>query len=307
LTTEIAHLEMDECGSLEALGGMKIELLPHSGGKISPDDIPGKLRETGSVHHTQPGLVSLTQTTELGRRYSIEELQAIGRCCREHELFLHIDGARIANAVAGVLQEDEPEWQGLAGEKLMKRGREILMAMTLDVGVHALSLGGTKNGLMFGEAVILMNGCEKNTDFPFYRKQMAQLASKMRYISAQFGALFSTPLWLLNALHANQMARRLSEGIQRLETNHRDILLGSKGSKMKILHPVEANAVFVTLPKTWGERLQQSHRFYNWEPGSYRLMCSWDTRERDVDGLLEDLEGIIKRSEGEAYSREGQS
>jgi len=220
LAPDIAHLNGNECGSLEALGGMKIEALPHRHGKIRAADIVPALRRRGVVHFVQPRLVSITQSNEFGQVYTAAEMQEIGRVCREHGLWFHVDGARIANAVAALLMDEEPEWQGLSAAVLRSRGREILAAITIDAGVDLLSFGGTKNGLMFGECIVIMNRAQADARarevIPFYRKQMTQLASKMRYISAQFREMFGGDLWLRNALHANAMARRLAEGVSRV-------------------------------------------------------------------------------------------
>ncbi|AHC16319.1 threonine aldolase family protein [Salinispira pacifica] len=296
LAPPTAHLEEDECGSLEAISGNKIEHLPHDGGKIRAEDIPAKLGRRGFVHSTQPGMVSITQSTELGLVYSPEELRAIGDLCREEGLLFHMDGARISNAVASVLASSHPGWARLSDDELISLGRDILRSMTLDAGVHALSLGGTKNGLMFGEAVILMNGAQENGDLEFYRKQGAQLASKMRYISAQFNALFGSSLWLKNALRANEAARRLQQGVNEIISRHRDVLTNDRGGKIRIIHPPQANAVFLTIPRKWGAALQDRFRFYNWDEESYRLMCSWDTADETVDDFLSMLEGLISHS-----------
>jgi threonine aldolase len=289
LAPRTAHIEEDECGSLEAISGSKIEFLPQIGGKINADDIPGALGRLGFVHSVQPALVSITQSTELGQRYSLAELKAIGKVCAEHGLLLHMDGARIANAVAGELADTEPGWRDLSGDALVRRGREILAAMTADAGVHALSLGGTKNGLMFGEGIVLMNGAQANGDLPFYRKQTAQLASKMRYISAQFEAMYREDIWLRNALHANDLARRLEEGIS-------DLAGRAPGAGLRVKHPVAANALFVVMPHAAAKKLQETYHFYAWDKDSYRLMTSWDSREEDVDRFLGELEAELSAS-----------
>jgi threonine aldolase len=289
LAPHTAHIEEDECGSLEALAGVKIEFLPESGGKISADDIPSRLGRLGFVHSVQPALVSVTQSTELGQRYSIDELQAIGRMCREQGLLLHMDGARIANAVAGELAASEPAWQNLSSDALSRRGREILSAMTVEAGVNALSLGGTKNGLMFGEGIVLMNGAQSNTDLSFYRKQTAQLASKMRYISAQFDAMYRGDVWLRNALHSNELARQLEAGINRLSSTVEGAAAG-----LRVKHPVSANALFAVIPHAVAKKLQERYQFYAWDEDSYRLMTSWDSTAEDVENLLQDLESLIK-------------
>ena len=287
-----AHLGEDECGSLEAIAGLKIEHIPHELGKIQAGEISSCLSRRGFVHSVQPRLLSITQSNELGQVYSVEEMQTIGRLCREHDLFFHVDGARIANAVAFLLMKEEPDWAGLSSIKLIQGGREILAALTVDAGVHALSLGGTKNGLMFGEGIILMNGAQNNKDLPFYRKQATQLASKMRYISVQFQELYRGDLWLRNALNANRMACRLEAGICQLidQCNFSQV----EAVPFRILYPVQANAVFVTMPCRWADSLQPQYRFYPWGKDSYRFMCSWDTTAEDVDGFIVDLTRVIE-------------
>ena len=286
-----AHIGEDECGSLEAIAGLKIEPLPHERGKIRAENIPACLGRRGFVHSVQPRLLSITQSNELGQVYSIEEVQNIGRACREHDLFLHVDGARIANAVASLLMDDEPNWQELSPAGLIRRSLEILAAITVEAGVHALSLGGTKNGLMFGEGIVLMNGAQGNTDLPFYRKQATQLASKLRYISVQFQSLYGDDLWIRNALHANTMARRLGEGIISLAERNRPPNTEKPG--IGIIYPIQANALFVTLPGRCAEELRTRYRFYPWGENSYRLMCSWDTRPETVESFIDDLSGIL--------------
>lgn len=281
LTADISHLNEDECGSLEALGGMKIEPLPHRHGKIRAADIPGGLGRRGFVHSVQPRLLSITQSNELGQVYSIEEMQEIGRVCREYDLLFHVDGARISNAVASLLMDEEPQWAGLSSAALIRRGREILSAMTLEAGVQLLSLGGTKNGLMFGECIVLMGQktLQAQETLLFYRKQMTQLASKMRYISVQFEELYGSDLWLRNALHANSMARRLADGLTRLY---------GQASENVFMYPVQANALFIILPPTLAEKLRPRYGFYDWNEGC-RLMCSWDSTAEDVDGFIAEL------------------
>ncbi len=288
LAPRTSHIEEDECGALEAMGGMKIEFLPESGGKISAADIPSMLGRLGFVHSVQPAMVSVTQSNELGRVYTVEELQEIGRVCREHGLLFHMDGARIANAVARILVQREPGWESLSDSALTQRGREILSAMTVEAGVNALSLGGTKNGLMFGEGIVLMNGCGENGDLPFYRKQTAQLASKMRYISAQFDAMYGGSLWLRNALAANSLASRLAEGI-----DGRREQFAAAGHRLELKQEPEANAVFVIMPPAIAEKLQQKYKFYAWDEDSYRLMTSWDSGEKEVNEFLSDLDGLL--------------
>lgn len=285
LAPSSAHIGEDEGGSLEAISGSKIEFLPAEAGKIRAEDIGLGLGHRGSVHRVQPGMVSITQSTELGQVYSIEELTAIGDVCREEGLIFHMDGARISNAVATELASVEPNWMNLSDSALISRSREILAAMTLDAGVQALSLGGTKNGLMFGEGIVLMNGLGSNTELRFFQKQNAQLASKMRYISAQFTAMYEGSMWVRNALNANHIASIVARGIDERRVKC--------ASDISLLYPVQANAIFVRLPDYLAGALQKRFHFYDWTEGSYRIMTSWDSREEDAQLFLSELDVLI--------------
>jgi threonine aldolase len=209
----------------------------------------------------QPRVVSITQATELGTVYTPEQTRAIATAAHELEMYLHIDGARLANAAVSLDLS--------------------LRALTTDVGVDALSFGGTKNGLVLGDAVVFLRP-ELAETFLFTRKQLGQLASKMRFLAAQFDALLEGDLWCANASHANAMARRLADAVAEL-----------RGAE--IAYPVEANGVFVNLPAEAIARLRDalpaSLPFYVWDEaaGTIRLMCSWDTTEEDVDGLVSAL------------------
>ena len=214
----------------------------------------------GDEHHVQPRIVSITQSTELGTLYAPEEIAAIADAAREREMFLHLDGARIANAAAAL---ELP-----------------LAAFTTEVGVDAISFGGTKNGLMFGEVAVFLGAAADDELIPFARKQLMQLASKMRFVSAQFEALLGEgDLWLRGARQANSMAALLAERVMSLDG-------------AEVVHPVEANGVFVRLPKPVIEGLLDDlpgeHPFYVWDEaeGVVRWMCSWDTTPEDVEGLV---------------------
>jgi threonine aldolase len=208
----------------------------------------------GVEHHSQPHVVSITQSTELGTVYDEETIREIARLCRKHDMYLHMDGARISNA-AVALDAD-------------------LGDITGRLGVDILSLGGTKNGLMFGEAVVLFRP-ELTSAFRYIRKQGAQLASKMRFIAVQFEALFGSDLWRTNAAHANRLARELAAGLQEV-------------SSVEIVYPVEANAVFARLPANAIRPVQNEAYFYVWDPGSnvVRLMLSFDSTADDVEQLI---------------------
>ncbi|MGK8521440.1 threonine aldolase family protein [Nocardia asteroides] len=250
---ESAHINLDECGAPEKVAGLKVVPVPTPDGKLTPELLDRYAWGFGDEHHAQPRVVSLTQSTELGTLYTPEEIAAIGALARERGMLLHVDGARLANAAAAL---DLPP-----------------RAFTIDAGVDVLSFGGTKNGLMFGEAIVVLEP-DAVRGVPYLRKAGLQLASKMRYVSAQFVALLEGDLWLRNARHANAMAARLAAAVA-----------GVPG--VQIVRPVQANAVFATLPREVTERLQKRFRFHIWDErtGEVRWMCSFDTTEADVDAF----------------------
>ncbi|MGA1813245.1 low specificity L-threonine aldolase [Frondihabitans sp. 4ASC-45] len=249
-----AHIYTDEGGAPERLGGLKLLSVPTPDGKLTPDLIDRQAYGWGDQQRPQPLAVSITQTTEMGTAYSVSEIRAITQHAHSLGMTVHLDGARIANAAAST--------------------GATLQQMTRDAGVDAVSFGGTKNGLLFGESVVSLSdaGLEGIT---YIRKMDAQLPSKMRFVSAQFVALLEGDLWLRSAQHANSLALRL-----------RDALLDLPG--VTITQAVEANAVFVVLPKPIIETVRAEHRFYDWnrETGEVRLMCSFDTTTDDVDSLV---------------------
>jgi threonine aldolase len=250
---ETAHINADEGGAPEKVGGLKLLTVPTPDGKLTPQLIDRQAWGWGDEHRAQPDLVSITQSTELGTLYTVEEITAI--CAHAHELgmLVHVDGARIANAAAAL---DVP-----------------LRAFTTDAGVDVLSFGGTKNGLMTGEVVVLLNP-DAAPGVKYLRKSAMQLASKMRFVSAQFIALLEGDLWLRSARHANAMAARLQEAVRNVPG-------------VTVTRPAQANAVFAILPKDVAERLKKRFRFYTWDEhtGEVRWMCSFDTTEADVDAF----------------------
>ncbi len=267
-----AHIAQDECGAPEKATGCKLISLPTPDGKLTRELVATALHGIGDQHHVQPRVLSLTQSTELGTVYSAQELRALCAFARENGLYVHLDGARVANAAAAL-------GMGL---------REI----TGDLGVDVLSFGGTKNGLMLGEAVVFFNA-ELARDFKFYRKQNMQLSSKMRFIAAQFNALLGDGLWLRNAEHANAQARLLAAQVLRLE---------QKGLPIKIARPVHANALFAQLPQTAVQALQKEFFFYVWDPApqgapqdwvEVRWMTSFDTEPADIERFTLRLEHFI--------------
>jgi len=252
-----AHVNVDEGGAPEAIAGVKLQAVATADAKLTPDIVERQLGRRGDEHAVQPRVVSVTQSTELGTRYSPAELRALADVCDEHELALHIDGARLANAAAAL--------------------DVSLRAITTDVGATAVSFGGTKNGLLVGEAVVFCDPAPAE-GFAFLRKQTLQLASKGRFLAAQFIALLEGDLWRRNAAHANAMAARLA-----------DALLEIAG--VRLTQPVQANGVFAILPPGVAAELQRRWPFYTWDAatGEVRLMCSWDTTPDEVDGFAADV------------------
>lgn len=268
LCAETAHINVDECGAPERFLGCKLFALPHDDGRLSPDAIRPLLHHLGNQHHNQPRVVSITQCTELGTLYAPEDIRLLANFAHDNGLLLHMDGARIGNAAAAL---------GMS-----------LKELTRDLGVDALSFGGTKNGMMFGEAVVFFDralAAEAATNMRYLRKQGMQLASKMRYVAAQFSALLDSGLWLANARNANAMAALLAREVGKLPG-------------MRITRPVQTNAVFASLPAVAIERVLQSHFFYVWNPEpadtpEVRWMCSFDTTEADVLGFVNALRNAL--------------
>jgi threonine aldolase len=252
---EGAHINVDECGAPEKFTGCKLVPIATRDGKLSLEDVKAAYHGIGVEHHVQPRVISITQATEVGTVYKPDEIRALANFAHQHEMFLHVDGARIANAAASL---------GLN-----------LRAATRDLGVDVLSFGATKNGGMGAEAVVFFD-CRLAKDFKFYRKQGMQLASKMRFLSAQFEALFNNDLWLQNARHSNRMAQLLKRELAQIP-------------QIKILYKVEANGVFAQIPRRAVAKLQKRYFFYEWNEAEsiVRWMCSWDTTESDVKQFVE--------------------
>jgi threonine aldolase len=250
LCSEYAHIYTDECGAPEKHSGCKLIPMPHHDGKITLDDVRHAYHGIGDQHHVQVRVVSITQSTEMGTVYRPEEVRALGEFAHERDMFLHMDGARIANAAVSLGQN--------------------LRHATRDLGVDVLSFGGTKNGMMGGEAVVFFNR-KFSEDFLYLRKQSMQLASKMRFIAAQFEALLTNDLWRRSAEHANRMARLLEKQLARIP-------------EVKVVWEVEANGVFAQIPRHAIEKIRQQYFFYTWmeEESVVRWMCSFDTTEEDV-------------------------
>ena len=252
ICAETAHLNVDECGAAERLLGSKLLTVPAPDGKLTPDLIATRLGGRNDEHRAQPRVVSITQVTELGTCYSLAELRALREFCRGHDLRLYIDGARLANAVA------------------------YLGCTVADIAAEAdvLSFGGTKNGAVAAEAVLVMTG-DLLDAVPFQRKQLLQLASKMRFLAAQFAGLLEDQIWLHNAAQSNAMAQRLAGGL-------RDV------PGVSVRQAVQSNAVFADLdPRIIGP-LQRDWGFYVWDDqqNTVRLMAAFDTTAEDVDAFL---------------------
>jgi threonine aldolase len=250
LCPELSHIYTDECGAPERFTGCKLVPLEAPMGKLSVEAVEHAYHGIGDQHHVQPKVISITQATEMGTVYRPEEICALAKFAHEREMFLHMDGARIANAAAA---------QGMA-----------LRQATRDLGVDVLSFGGTKNGVMGVEAVVFFRP-QHAADFLFVRKQGMQLASKMRYMAVQMEALLTNDLWRRNAEHANRMARLLQQELKKI-------------SEVKIVYPVEANGVFAQIPQKSIAKIQERYFFYVWnvEESVVRWMCSFDTTEDDV-------------------------
>ncbi len=249
-----AHINMDENGAPERIGGIKLLQVPTADGKLTPELIDKEAWGWGDEHRAQPLAVSITQTTELGTCYTPEEVRAIAEHVHAKGMKLHMDGARLANAAAHL---------GVP-----------LRAFTRDAGVDILSFGGTKNGLLFGEVVVALNPAAAQ-GLIYLRKMNMQLASKMRFMSAQFIALLEGDLWLRSASHANAMAARLRAGVESIPG-------------VELSQKTESNGVFAILPAGVADRLRTSFRFYDWNEAAreVRWMCSFDTTEDDVDSFI---------------------
>jgi threonine aldolase len=251
ICAETAHINVDECGAPEAIAGVKLLTVPTEHGKLTPELVERAIARVGDEHAVQPGLVSISQCTELGTVYGSREIERLADLAHANDLRLHVDGARLANAAAALSVP--------------------LKALTSDAGVDVVSFGGTKNGMMIGEAVIVLDPALAH-GFEYLRKQTLQLASKMRFIAAQFDALLDDELWLECATHANAMGNRLAERVG-----------GIPG--VELTRPAETNAVFARLPRRAIEALLEQFAFYVWDEArdEVRWMCSWDTTEEDVD------------------------
>ncbi len=261
ICSDTAHIELDECGAPEKNTGCKLITVKSADGKLKPSMIMPFLHGIGFEHHVQPLVISISQPTEMGTVYKPAEIKELADFAHGHGMFLHMDGARLANAAVS----------------LNCNFKDI----TTDAGVDVLSFGGTKNGMLFSEAAIFLRpGLAK--DFKYIRKQSMQLASKMRFMSVQFIPYLEKEIWKTNALHANRMAQLLYKKVSALPG-------------VQVTQPVEANGVFAIIPKKIIEPLRERFFFYTWDEqkSEVRWMTSFDTREEDIVDFAETLKGLL--------------
>jgi threonine aldolase len=259
--SEYAHILADECGAPTQSIGCSLLPLKTQDGKLTPELIMPLLNRIGNVHNTQPKVITISQSTELGTVYSIAELKTLCDFAHSHDMYVHLDGARISNAVASL---------GVT-----------LKEATVDCGIDIMSFGGTKNGLMIGEAVLIFNEKLKE-NAPYFHKQTAQLFSKNRFIATQFTALLTNDLWLRMANHSNKMAQMLAANVKQIPG-------------LKITQNVDANAVFAIIPVHVIEPLRKKYPFYEWDAVTHeqRWMCSFDTTEEEVNGFVTVLKELL--------------
>jgi threonine aldolase len=250
LCSSVSHLHNDECGAPEFFAG-KLIPLPHENGKLKLSTLKNAMVRKGDQHYSQPKVVSLTQPTELGTCYSLDEIKSITEWAHSENMVVHLDGARISNAVHFL--------------------KTTFKKMTTDLGVDIVSFGGTKNGFLMGEAIVVLNP-SLATDLKYIRKQAGQLPSKTRFIAAQFQTYLSNQLFEKISDHSCKMATRLASRLQNI-------------SRIEITEPVESNAVFVKIPQAWVKTLREKFFFYVWDEKTFecRLMTTWDTTETEID------------------------
>ncbi|WP_347838135.1 low specificity L-threonine aldolase [uncultured Draconibacterium sp.] len=263
ICAETAHIQEDECGAPEKFTGCKLIPVEPVNGKVTPEAVLPHLKGFDFEHHSQAKVISISQVTEMGTVYTPDEIKALAELAHKHQMYLHMDGARIANA-AVALNMDFNEF-------------------TVDCGVDILSFGGTKNGMMMGEAVLFFN-TELTKQTKYLRKQSMQLFSKMRFVGAQFLAYFENDLWKKNALHANKMAKLLEAEVAKIPA-------------IKITQPVSANGVFAMVPKEIIEPLQQQFFFYVWDEikSEVRWMTSFDTTEEEIYSFVALIKELLKK------------
>ena len=260
--TDVAHIHVDECGAPEALTGLKLISTPSVHGKMQLKDLQSKLIRRGDQHFSQPQILSLTQPTELGTCYSVDELKTLIEFAKSQKMLVHIDGSRLANACI----------------YLNKSFQEL----TTDLGVDIVSLGGTKNGFMMGEAVVILNPSYAE-NFKYIRKQLCQLPSKTRFIAAQYLHYFDNDLWKKIATHSHQMALALHESVAQLPG-------------VTVTQNTQSNAVFAIIPQKWVKPLREKYFFYVWDESTFecRWMTSWDTQIDEIKGFQKAIEELGK-------------
>ena len=264
ICTDAAHINVDECGAPEALTGLKLITTPSYHGKMLLQDLKAKLIRRGDQHFSQPQILSLTQPTELGTCYSVDELKSLIEYAKSQKMLIHMDGSRLANACI----------------YLNKSFQEL----TTDLGVDILSLGGTKNGFMMGEAVVILNQAFAE-NFKYIRKQLCQLPSKTRFIATQYVRYFENNLWKQIANHSHQMALALHDSVLNLPG-------------VIVTQPTQSNAVFAIIPQKWVKPLREKYFFYVWDESTFecRWMTSWDTQIEEIKGFQKAIEELGKIS-----------
>jgi threonine aldolase len=262
ICAETAHINVDECGAPEKFTGCKLLSVATPDGKLRVEQIKQFMHGIGFEHHVQPGVISVSQATEMGTVYTKAELKTLSDFAHRNNMLFHLDGARIANAAVSL--------------------NASLREITRDAGVDVMSFGGAKNGMMYGEAVVFFDK-RLASDFKYIRKQGMHLPSKMRFISAQFEALLSGDLWKRSATHANRMARILATEL-------------AKVPQIRLTQPVEANGVFAVVPAKYIPKLQKKYFFYVWneEISEIRLMTSFDTTEDDIAQFVQLVKNIVR-------------
>lgn len=262
--SDVAHVNVDECGAPEAIAGCKLIPLKSENGKISVSQLKENLIRKGDQHFSQTRVITITQPTELGTTYSVDEIRSICSFAKENQIYVHVDGARLSNSAVSL--------------------NVNFKEMIVETGVDAVSFGGTKNGFVFGEAVLFLNpSLAKN--FKFIRKQGLNLPSKSRFIASQFLRYFQDDLWKKIASHENEMAQYLFNQLKEV-------------SQVEVTYPVQSNAVFVKFPKDWIKPLRKKSFFYIWDETTFeaRLMCSFDTTKEDI----EDFVGLVLKLSNES-------
>ncbi|WP_374080162.1 low specificity L-threonine aldolase [Bdellovibrio bacteriovorus] len=260
--SDVAHINVDECGAPEFMTGAKLIALPSVNGKISVTELEKAYIRRGDQHYSQGQVLSLTQPTELGTTYSLEELKSLIAWAKEKKMFVHLDGARLSNAAAYL--------------------KKTLKEITADLGVDVVSFGGTKNGLLMGEAVVFFNK-DLAHDFKYIRKQSAQLPSKTRFIACQFQAYFANNLWQEIANHSCEMAMYMYQAVKDIPG-------------VEVREAPQSNAVFAKIPSTWVKPLREKYFFYVWDENTFecRWMTSWDTKKEDIDGFATALKELSR-------------